>query len=159
MINELEVLNKSEQVYDVVISDKYNTDNEYWAGTDFNTSNGNVEITIPTGAPQHLVAHEFKHAYQFEMGSISFPIYKKSKLLYDYTDEVEAYERSSLISNRDQSSNLLHPFYNSLLKDAMSIESFINTNDQNNSMEVLQKLANRSKSIFRWDGKTYNGKK
>ena len=64
--------------------------------TDYYPTGLPVDITLRSSATYHL-AHELKHAYQFETGQLS--IANKSQpnyLLYDRTDEEEAYQRGAL---------------------------------------------------------------
>lgn len=57
---------------------------------------------LDSGSDLGAFAHEFKHAYQFEKGRLSFLkdensiITKTPGYLYDLTDEYEAHQRGSL---------------------------------------------------------------
>ena len=91
--SELQVLAASDQVYNITHSDRLNTDDYLRSGTEFNFGTGAVDITL-CDSSLGMLAHELKHAYQFETGSYSLG--PKKYIFYDITDEQEAYNRGAL---------------------------------------------------------------
>jgi|GEM_PF-6228756 len=63
----------------------------------YNIGTDAVNINIKDSYNAGALAHELKHAYQFETGALSFgPTGKTGGNLYDLQDEVEAYARGSM---------------------------------------------------------------
>jgi hypothetical protein len=85
------------------------TGNEQSGYTEYNPATGRVVIAMPNefiinngykGSMLGIESHEFKHAYQFIRGRISFNRTTGSAgILYDLMDEVEAYERQYIIDS------------------------------------------------------------
>ena len=94
------------------------------------------------------IAHELKHAYQFETGSVSYGNKGDFETLYDLTDEIEAYHRGGLLGQADESNN--KQLYGNLKKSSFSV---LNLTDQ--SEEGLLYFARLNQCCFRWQGKTY----
>lgn len=71
-----------------------------WGGItyyNFTTKTVDIEVDWLGTSSTFRLAHELKHAYQFETGKLSFNTSGKyGGALYDITDEVEAYKRSQL---------------------------------------------------------------
>jgi hypothetical protein len=108
---EIRTLATSSQQYDLVTNysfPKTGTDIEYQGGFDYNTITKHAEIRVSGSKPSlGTFAHELKHAYQFETGTLSGPnsiikdentglIIKRFYSLYDKEDEREAFERGRL---------------------------------------------------------------
>ena len=94
------------------------------------------------------IAHELKHAYQFEMGKTGFSIINGQgvKLLHDYHDEEEAFTRGAFfggIKNMPSS-------YDKFDKDHRQISR--------NTPQFLQSYANNHSVVFRFEGITYLGR-
>ena len=89
-------MEKSEQIYNVSAAAKGEGGSTY-----LNTDNNQIEVFVEvTGYQNGLTAHELKHCYQFEKGKISFNKDNGGAgVLYDITDEVEAYNRQSYIED------------------------------------------------------------
>ena len=155
MIQELKVLEQSTQVYDVVISDKYG---DYMGTTRFNTKKNVVEMVIPDAFDLELVGHEFKHSYQFEIGAYSISRFIDGSPIYDKTDEIEAFKRSSSISGKDRSSYVNYPIYSKLRTDPMNVQTWIVNEEALNTPQILQRFADRLNCVFRWNNQTYVGK-
>lgn len=91
---EIGVLAASSQKYDI---ERGSTSNGYQGITTYNADNDAVKMIVD--GTMGTLAHELKHAYQFETGELSYVIYKKQMrpgTLYDYQDEVEAHARGGL---------------------------------------------------------------
>lgn len=116
-----------------------------------------MEIVLPNNSSLDLAAHEFKHAYQFEIGEYGMTKHFNGYPIYDYQDEVEAYERSALIYGESFSDVLVN--YEHLQTGPSSVESWISNTSFLDSPKALQRLAIQTKSIFRWNGRTYIGLK
>ena len=90
--DEIYALHTSSQVYDF---EYWNDMREDAAGAaNFNFNNGNFVIQMRSRERTYMLAHELKHAYQFEIGEYSVSPPKIG--LYDKYDEVAAYERGTL---------------------------------------------------------------
>ena len=94
---ELTILSKSNQLYDIINDPSNNTEDASISVTSFNYKTGTVELRMGDDNVSSL-AHELKHAYQFEIGQINFTIKPYSTL--DKNDELEAYERTSLFGGK-----------------------------------------------------------
>ena len=96
-LNELSVLENSEQMYH--IQDIGSTYNQIKGGTYYNSKDNSICIDY-NGQTANL-AHELKHAYQFEIGELSFKKTGKSfGELYDINDEVDAHKRGGAYDNK-----------------------------------------------------------
>ena len=91
---ELNVLKESDTEYHINVSNSPIVSGKENAFTCWNPETNRVELNLQTKA-KDLFAHEMKHAYQFEIGNISFGIQgvSKSNGFYDFYDEQEAYRR------------------------------------------------------------------
>jgi hypothetical protein len=87
-------------------SQEYNVSDELAAGSAGKTSRDDpckaVKIEFSSTTDISLIAHEFKHAYQFESGTASFGALEgeigRGNLLLDLTDEFEGYKRQALFN-------------------------------------------------------------
>ena len=107
---EIEQLRGSDQVYHVDYYEQHSSSGEKDSRgfVSYNQENGQFIINLnkvsylDSGSDLGAFAHEFKHAYQFEKGRLSFLkdensiVTKRSGYLYDLTDEYEAHQRGSL---------------------------------------------------------------
>ena len=117
---------------------------------------------MSSSASAGLIAHELKHAYQFETGS--FSIGKTvgdadyTNLLYDKHDEVEAYKRQAFFGGNAYGLNNLPSGYDAYpntsynYKNIPEIQGAMNSSS---SCEFLQNLSNRVYHAFRINGTTY----
>ena len=112
-------------------------------------------MILPTNPGLGLAAHELKHAYQFEMGQYGETQYPDGYPIYDFSDEVEAYNRSTLISGMDHSNYLNE--YKFLQKGPASVRTWLPCSQKWNDTDWLQKRAKSGHCVFRWGGKTYVG--
>ena len=107
VLDELDDLGKSNQMYHLEIGGTGNGNRP--GGTNYDLENNWVTLTFD-GTDKSL-AHELKHAFQFEKGELSFSSktggladivtdnngnYKNNVFLYDLTDEVAAHQRGEL---------------------------------------------------------------
>ncbi len=95
-LKEIRILEKSSQIYVVLPAGEGEG-----GGVSYDTKTGQIIITVEEGTDEQkvgLTAHELKHAYQFEKGKISFNAKTGGVgVLSDITDEIEAYNRQSVI--------------------------------------------------------------
>ncbi len=91
---EIYMLALSNQMYDIIFDETINTDTDYRGKFGFNFETGIAEIRLGVLAT-HMLAHEMKHAYQFEIGALSVPNGRAPLLLHDQDDEFNAYKRGS----------------------------------------------------------------
>ena len=100
-----------------------------------------------------MLAHELAHAYQFEIGEISFFASNKGfQLLYDMTDEKAAYSRGQLFGGPRMNNRR----YNSLLTDPISINTEPHIRNNIGNPQALQSIANRANASYRVNGVTYH---
>jgi RHS repeat-associated protein len=117
VLSELNTLEASDQVYNIYTSSSdvgsgAGGNVQYDVGTD--AVNVNIKDSYNAGA----LAHELKHAFQFETGALSFGATGKTGgSLYDLQDEVEAYARGSMFGYP------LNPSLSDLKRDYSSISS------------------------------------
>jgi len=108
-------------------------------------------VSINIGDPKNFIsiAHELKHAYQFEVGELSFGSNGKGGLLYNLEDEITAYNRGVAYGGNPYE----YGTYSELerkkifithIKDYLSYKQFQNINNKNHD-----------KNIFRYENKTY----
>ena len=161
---ELATLAASDQQYDVQRSDKFSDSGTERGGATFNFSTGAYEIILPTSSNLAMLAHELKHAYQFEKGLYSVGPHLKTgaNLLYDKTDEVEAYQRGGLFGGSIYSVHNLPSDYNEVQSKASDIYTalpYVVLKGTPNEVATYQKIAKVTGHAFRVDGKTYFQKK
>ena len=158
--NEINVLASSNQIYDIVSDNSMNVngtilgDGEYRSGAMFNYSTGVFELHMGDSSLASL-AHELKHAYQFEIGAFSSGFNSSGIPFYDKYDEYEAYKRGELFGG--PTATTLSPLYDKLQSGPMDVT---NLNQVIlSSPSTLQDFANRMKSAFRYNNQTYYWKK
>ncbi len=152
VLSEIEVLNKSDQEYDIKLTQPDPNSDISIGSTDM-TDDGKILMEIPRGNIT-LTAHELKHAYQFEEGEISFG--KAKHGFYDLTDEEAAYKRATHFGG---SMNDFNPDnYSRYPTDNRSLSKHFFGN-KNVAPSILQGMADQHQIKMRWGGKTYIGKK
>ena len=153
---EISALKESNQVYDIRRDNSLNINDstfgggEYRSGVTFDFETGVFSIALGDGSLGSL-AHELKHAYQFEIGALSSGYRRDGQPFYDKTDEFSAYVRGSMFGNSPIGK--LPVLYEALQDgpmDTTKLPSIILS-----SPKELQKLANRTHSAFRVSGITY----
>jgi hypothetical protein len=154
---ELNILAESDQVYDVEYDSSMEMDDGLTritqGSTSFDRANGTVVIKLGS-RNLGLLAHELKHAYQFEIGAYSIGHRRDGSPFYDQSDEIEAYARgaffgaSRIFSLPEQYSRLsVGPI------DATSLAPITLA-----TPAALQRIADKNWAIFRINGVTYIGK-
>jgi len=152
----------SDQIYDVVQSNKFNDSNYDKAGTLYNSQNGNVDIVLPSSANIGLFAHELHHAFQFETGTTSItahdgtltPVGIADWLAYDQQDEIEAYKVQGLFGSthtRLPSAYSNRPIGPVSINNAQAVADLIRLGKAGEiPHHQLQSLAKRTRMAFRW---------
>ncbi|WP_147336278.1 hypothetical protein [Bacteroides oleiciplenus] len=161
---ELTILAASSQMYDIRSDNSMNVEEaipgmgEYRSSAAFNFTNGNFEITLGDSS-LGMLAHELKHAYQFETGAFSSSNYSNGSPFYDKSDELEAYSRGSLFGAPRVRS--LPPLYDNLQNGPIDATNHPNIMYLLGNPDVLQKIVNKSgtKMAFRIKGVTYRTSK
>lgn len=168
VLSEIDVLRNSDQLYDIIADNSTivtsaspyggieKTEKPYSAL--FIKGNDNVfEMHISPGNNSlGWIAHELKHAYQFETGDFSTTSKKNGTPFYDKQDEIEAYQRGSLFGIRIPSQ--LDPIYSALQDNKSSVGISYPFSSPENLPGYLQILADKNKAAFRYNGTTYVGK-
>ena len=156
-LGELFLLNISSQEYNIMQNSSLNYERENTfierSGTSYNSETGQVDIIVCNNDIYHI-AHELKHAYQFEVGSMSLGYGPRSgEPFYDYEDEREAYKRGALFGQIPELS-----YYTQLQKDQHSVYNDLGENIYNNP-NALQKYVEKFEFVFRFRGRTYKSSK
>lgn len=151
--DEIEILEQSSQIYDVALDNSRNNSDMFGIEVNsvayFNPANGVFEIRLGDRS-LGLMAHELKHAYQFEIGAYSIGMLSNGAPFYDQSDEWEAYKRGELFGGERLLA--LPQIYSGIQTgpiDYKSVNPMI--------MSDLRNFAKRTKSAFRVNGVTYNG--
>ena len=163
---EVAVLAGSSQIYDVMTDNSRNTSDMMVGGFGFNFSNGNAEIMMPSGGGMGLFAHELKHAYQFETGSLSIGPRMPNdpngytNFVYDKHDEVAAYSRGAMFGQTAYGINNLPSAYNNLPTGPIDVVTHpglaaINALPAAQRAAAYQGIANSTRHAFRVGGQTY----
>jgi RHS repeat-associated protein len=108
--SEINTLRQSNQTYNVIYDNKFNSGDAEGAATIYNKSNGVVDIVLPTRG-SGLASHEFHHAFQFDQGQLSLSEHSgdlvvqgvRDWLSYDQTDETSAYRVQGLFGSTQSS--------------------------------------------------------
>jgi|GEM_PF-2915211 len=168
---EITTLSNSSQMYDIQTtsdaSSPMGVSTTQSGQTGFNFQTGVVEISVPSSGGLGLLAHELKHAYQFETGEFSvgrtIPGVPYSLLLNDKTDEVAAYARGAMFGGGTAYGlNSLPSIYDNRptgpynINNVPEIKSALGAARQD---YFMQNAAINSGHAFRVDGKTYYKKK
>ena len=163
MMQEINQLNESSQVYNVEISNSLNTGDNAIGGEDrggarFNEKTGQFDIIIPGEMRFDMLAHELKHAYQFETGAFSTDRRNKN-VFYDKYDEIEAHDRGALFGGqRYRNTYELPAVYNHLPEGPIDATNHPNIQYNLNNPVQLQTISNNTGSIFRINNITYRPK-
>ncbi len=164
--SEIAMLAGSSQMYDVIMDNSRNTSESIVGGFNFNFSNGNAEIMMPSGGGMGLFAHELKHAYQFETGELSIgPSMPKdpngyANFIYDKHDEVDAYSRGAMFGQTYYGINNLPSAYSAIATGPIDVVSHpglsaINALPPTHRASAYQSIANGTRHAFRVGGQTY----
>ena len=156
ILGEITELKESDTEYDIDIGLKHCKIGEpLRGGTSYNTIKDRVEIVVPT-KDLYILAHELKHAYQFEKGTISLgSSFKDGTPFYDQIDEMEAVLRGELFGGpkwddeKEQYSHL-QPGPNGVSDYTKSPNSEIYFD------KFFKQLSRVSRSAFKWNNTIYN---
>jgi RHS repeat-associated protein len=175
-INALEISN---QMYDISDSGKHDVKDDFGRGSNrsgvsFNRRTGVFEINISKGGNYYVsLAHELKHAYQFEIGDFSSGPDLSSiqqlkgypALFYDAYDELDAYNREKIFGGKGKTLDEIHQHkdYNFLPLERLgkSTNSYIlktalfTGKDTEKTNLARMGTAYATKTAFRLDGVTY----
>ena len=167
MLKELTVLEFSETQYNVELSWTMITEDGTIGATTYEVAHNRVNIRLADES-MALFSHEMKHAYQFEMGEISFGIpksnngqnansddeelYPAGAPYYDQTDEIEAYNRGLMFGGERWENVKDSKFYRKLNATPLGWHSsmFGTTEDR-----VLQHNSNKFRGCFKANGKIF----
>ena len=114
---EIKKLRGSDQMYHIEQGSSGNY--SYSGGTSYDLGNNRVSITY-NGSDASL-AHELKHAYQFETGKLSFLTSTGASwdaVLYDVTDEYDAFERARAFGGEKVTMDYLEHRYKAPIHDS-----------------------------------------
>lgn len=151
-VNEINILNSSNQRYGInFIADNADQKKGY---TYFNELTNTVEMHIIL-FHIGLMSHELKHAYQFEVGEISFGRFITGEPFYDQTDEIAAYHRQKLISG--ESFEELPEQYQKYSPNSLNVQKYIDSHPDWPIDKMLKRLARNKRAAFRHNGITYSG--
>ncbi len=149
IVFEVKTLENSSTRYDMFVPDHTSVDTEAKGMSQYNRNRKRFIMVIPDATAYGWMAHELKHAYQFETGRISYGRYSDGKPFYDQHDEMEAYDRGQMIN-----SSMPSYFEN---KDAYSGFQYGPAQvDPKASDADLQDLANKNDACFKANGKIYS---
>ena len=157
---EIEILRNSSQIYNVVRDNSLNVSGdilglgaETRSGARYNVDTDMFDVLLGDNS-LGLLAHELKHAYQFETGAYSTGYLSNGAPFYDKSDEIEAYQRGELFGT--PAPNRLSSIYDKIQDAPKSVDNFVP--DIRNNPTALQRVANSMKCLFRWQGVTYKSK-
>ena len=162
VVDEINTLIESEQVYDIVEDDSLGSKDKDVAATSFNFGNGNVQINISASTSLGLLAHELRHAYQFEIGESSLGSLNAKEgtgFLHDKHDELAGYQRQGLFGSNEGVTNInnLPKRYESLPTGPVNVHTARPYGKSTESLNYSQRysLSVRQKQAYRFNGKTY----
>ena len=146
---EVITLEKSSTKYNMAAPKHISVDTEVKGRSYYNENLKRFEMVIPDATAYGWMAHELKHAYQFETGRFSSGRDSEGKPFYDQHDEMEAYERGRMISP------CMPSYFEN--KDAYSgFQYGPEQVDPKASDAKLQELATKNKAWFKANGKIYS---
>ena len=162
---EIGELARSDQGYDIFVSSKYSDSSTDRGGASFNFATGVFEIVLPKSNDIGFIAHELKHAYQFEKGQYSVgPRLSRNEaphrnLLYDTSDEVSAYNRGGVFGQKTYQSHNLPEEYKDVSTAPVDATTHPTIRHNVNNESILRTIARGTGHAFRINGKTYYNKR
>ena len=150
VFDEILILTVSDQVYDIDHSNDYNTSESVNSISYYFEDTGVFMITLGNYSLGSL-AHELKHAYQFEVGVLSSGHIINGFPFYDKSDELEAYRRGALFGI--PFNGVLDKRYDQIQDGPCEVTSL--NPDLYSSPVELHKYAQRHHTNFRYNGITY----
>ena len=164
--DELAELESSTQVYNITTTDAFNDGDTPVAATLFNARNNEVDLFIPTnGDSKALLAHELKHASQFERGTLSLPLHNNKRsitplgwLAYDLQDEIAGDNRADLFGSKTKSSTTASHTNLTIGGQRLvdrNIQYTVGSLTYYQTIERLQSFADKARQALRLNGRTY----
>ena len=160
-LGELDALEKSTQVYHI---NNKRPSAKVGGETGYNMDNSYVEINADIDGGMYNLAHELKHAYQFECGDLSFNLSGGKGVLYDFSDERAAFDRGALFGGLKYSDNDIKGRYRFNSSKSVSIGSIDKSSFLGNNMDAIYRdtfmspYYENNKQIFRYEGHTFIGR-
>lgn len=159
--NEIEAITKSEQVYDIMYDKGLIQGDKVYGKSSYDLDSDMFVIEIPEYNTE-LIAHEAKHAYQFENGEFAYRIVngKACKFLFFRQHEIEAYTRQKLF-NKDIDINQIlaeDENYQKLEDSDVDIMGFSPFLKRTLEQVSPQELSNKSQTIFLYNNIKYRPK-
>ena len=148
-INEVESLKSSQTVYDIEVKSSISDDKEIKGASNYKWRARKFKIEVLDDKAYGWIAHELKHAYQFETGKLSTGTKDDGVPFYDKDDEKEAYARGHLFGENMPTFSENEAGYGDLQNGPKQA-------DPKASDAELQKLANDHNAWFKANGKIYS---
>ncbi len=148
-IDEIETLKSSQTAYDIEVKSSISDDKEVKGASYYKWRVGKFKIEILDDKAYGWIAHELKHAYQFETGKLSTGTTEEGAPFYDKDDEREAYARGQLFGENMPTFSENEAGYGELQNGPKQV-------DPKASDAELQKLANDHNAWFKANGKIYS---
>ncbi len=158
ILAEINALESAKQVYDIQYDESRNTNTSSEGRLGFDFSTGIATIYLPYGEGLGLLAHELKHAYQFQTGELSLINLNSPggvNLFYDRSDEVAAYDRGGMFGQKSYGMYNLPSIYKDLSTGPINATNHPHAKYILNFPEALQQLATKSRSAVIVNGVTY----
>ena len=152
--NEIDAITKSEQVYDIMYDKGLIKGDKVYGKSSYDLDSDMFVIEIPEYNTE-LIAHEAKHAYQFENGEFAYRIVngKACKNLFFQQHEEDAYIRQKLINSEIDVEECLKAIeYKELPKFNIFKEGLPS---YFGGKYTPQEISNKMKSIFIYDNIKY----
>ena len=149
-LSELKTLEESDQLYKIKnIGKNYDMVS---GGTDFDISD--FSVLIEYDGEIGTLAHELKHAFQYENKELSFGRYGNIGELYDIYDEIEAYKRGGVFDKNQKNMNYykIQEAYRFKVANGQYeyCYPFINANDKRILHKNSIKLGHTQKRNLQW---------
>ncbi len=154
--DEITELEASSTKYDIEVSHNFSLNSAGKGGGRYIKELQRVSIVVCGEKEYGWLAHELKHAYQFETGKFSIldkDDYRSRKnTFYDREDEIEAFERGMMFDNS-------LPSYFQVADSYDGLQYGPEQADPKATDAELQKIANENGIIFKVNGKLYTPNK
>ncbi len=148
-INEIETLKSSSTAYDIEVKSSISDDKEVKGASYYKWRGGKFKIEVLDDKAYGWIAHEMKHAYQFETGRLSTGTTDEGMPFYDKNDEREAYARGQLFGENMPTFSENEAGYGELQNGPKQV-------DPKASDAELQELATKHNAWFKANGKIYS---
>lgn len=151
---EIQTLSSSNQEYNIVEVDSipYTDDDSVIGGAMYNFDTNQFDVMLKSSyATTYNIAHELKHAYQFEIGE--FATSNVTGYIYDITDEYAAYQRGTLLGGPKKSEFEINSEYKKIYDARGKYPCSSGIIPANAT--ILQFSRMNARIAFRYNGKTY----